>query len=571
VISIEARAAFLRRIHLFHDISDEDLAVIAGLLKEETFVEDETIFRQGAEADRFYLIYQGAVQISQVLGKEQRALAQLVTGDYFGEQALMANHRHTSTVVATQRSYMFSLTADQFHLLTKKFPRLRAALEVASYSRNLARRLRFNWVRPGEVIYFLARKHEVVLFQSLSSVLLASALPIVLTIYFFLTRSFFAIAAAGLLFLVLAAWALWKWIDWGNDYYILTNQRVIWVERVLGFYDSRQEAPLSTILAVGVDTDQAGRILDYGDVNVRTYTGRIPFYHVSRPYEAAHLVEEQWTRTRHAASRTEKEAMRNVIRQKMGLTVETKVDPREQQDLQVTPTFYRRSLLKVLASHWFNLRVEDSGTVTYRKHWFVLWSQVWEPTVLFFLLVFGLVARGITLLRTAGQSVIVLQPFKVDTLMLVLPVLMIPIILWWIYQYVDWRNDVFQVTPDQIIDIDKKPFGTEERRAAPLENILSTGAERIGLSGYLFNYGTVHIRVGSEHLDFEDVLDPAAVQADVDRRREARIARKRDADAAAERERMSDWLLAYYENEPELRQQQAQAREEEQEQGPGTP
>jgi hypothetical protein len=46
------------------------------------------------------------------------------------------------------------------------------------------------------------------------------------------------------------------------------------------------------------------------------------------------------------------------------------------------------------------------------------------------------------------------------------------------------------------------------------------------------------------------------VQADIDRRREARIKQKRDAEASAERERMSDWLVAYHENEPELRQQE---------------
>ncbi len=222
--------------------------VIAGILKEETFAEGETIFRQGSEADRFFLIYQGAVEITQVLGKEQREIAQLVTGDYFGEQALLAKRKHTATVVAKQRTYTFSLTVEQFQLLTKKFPRLRAALEVASYSRNLARRLRFKWLRPGEVIYFLARKHEVLLARALGGPLLATALPIVLVVYFFLTRSFFAIFGGAALFLIIAAWAIWNWIDWGNDYYILTNQRVIWVERVLGFYDSRQEAPLSTVL-----------------------------------------------------------------------------------------------------------------------------------------------------------------------------------------------------------------------------------------------------------------------------------------------------------------------------------
>ncbi len=560
MISIETRTAFLQHIHLFHDLSQEDVAIIAGLLQEETFVADEPVFRQGADADRFYLIYQGAVKIVQVVDKEERQIAELTSGDYFGEQAIVAKHRHTASVIATERSTMFSIPAEQLRMLLKKFPRLKAALEVASDSRTLARKIRFKWLRPDEVIYFLARKHEVQLYRMLSGPILALVVPIGLAAYFFLTLSFLAIFGAGLTFILVVLWGVWNYIDWGNDYYILTNQRVIWLERVIGVYDSRQEAPLSTVLSVGVETDQAGRLMDYGNVIVRTYTGKIPFNQVPRPYEAAHLIEEQWTRTKRQATRTEKEAMRNELRRKMGLTVETKPPaPWERSSLQSEPTFYRRSLLKVIGSNWFNLRLEDSGTITYRKHWFVLFKQTWEPTLLIFLLAAGMVARSITLWQTPNEALITLSPhFHVDTIFIMLPALMLPLFGWWVYQYIDWRNDIFQVTPDQIVDIDKKPFGTEERRAAPLENILSTEAERIGLTGYLFNYGTVYITVGGTHLDFRDVLDPRAVQADVDRRREARIARKREAEAASERERMSDWLVAYYENEPELRREKGE-------------
>ena len=559
MISIEARAAFLQRIHLFHDLTEEDLFAVAGILKEESFVQDEPVYRQGGEADRFYIIQHGSVRIAQVLAKDEIKIADLVGGDYFGEEALLARRPHSATVVATERSYMFSIEAEQFRSLLKKFPRLKAALDVAMYSRKLARRLEFKWLRPDEVVYFLARKHEVLLASSLGGPILALAVPIFLLSYFFLTRSFFAIFGAGVLFIVVILWGLWNWIDWGNDYYILTNQRVVWLERVVGVYDSRQEAPLSTVLSVGVETDQTGRLLDYGNVIVRTYTGRIPFSHVPRPYEAAHLVEEQWTRTKRAASLSEKEAMRNILRRKMGLTVETQIEPdRQKASLQTTPTFYRRSILNVIGSNWFNMRVEDSGTITYRKHWFVLWKQIWQPTVLSLLVWVGIIMRVVHIALTPELILLDFnRPIALDTELLVLPVLLLPLSLWWVYQYIDWRNDIFQVTPDQIVDIDKKPLGSEERRAAPLENILSTEAERLGLAGYLFNYGTVYIMVGGTHLDFEDVLDPVAVQADIDRRREARIARKREAEAVAERERMSDWLVAYYDNEPELRRQQS--------------
>ena len=208
---------------------------------------------------------------------------------------------------------------------SNSFSKLKAAFEVSAASRRLARESNFNWVRPDEVVYFVARKHEVLLFQALTGPFVALAVPIFL-IVFFLTRAFFAIFGAGHLLLAIIVWAVWNWIDWGNDYYIVTNQRVIWLEKVIGIYDSRQEAPLSTVLSVGVETDVSGRLLDYGHVIVRTYVGKIPFHHVSHPYQAAHMVEEQWTRTKHSASRTEKEAMRNILRQKMGLTVETKPD-----------------------------------------------------------------------------------------------------------------------------------------------------------------------------------------------------------------------------------------------------
>ena len=531
--------------------------MIASLLNEETFAAGETVFRQGAEADRFYLIFRGAVKVVQVVDQAEHQLAELVAGDYFGEQEVLNRHRLAASVIATERSIMFSIPADQLRMLMKKFPRLHAALIVSSDSRTLAREKHFAWLYPDEVVYFVARKHEVQLTKALALPVVALAVPILLTIYFFLTRSFLSIFGAGITFLLIVLWGVWNYIDWGNDYYILTNMRVIWLERIIGLYDSRQEAPLTTVLSVAVETDQAGRLMDYGNVIIRTYTGKIPFSHVPHPYEAAHLIEEQWSRSKRNATQMEKEAMRNELRRKMGLTVETKPpEPRETESLQSTPTFYKRGILQIIGSNWFKLRLEDSGTITYRKHWFVLFKQTWEPTLLIFLLAAGMVARTLTLWNTHGESVIDLSRWPpVDTIILVLPVLMVPLFIWWVYQYIDWRNDIFQVTPDQIIDIDKKPFGTEERRAAPLENILSTEAERIGLTGYLFNYGTVYIMVGGSHLDFRDVLDPRAVQADVDRRREARIARKRQADSAAERERMSDWLVAYYENEPEIRRQ----------------
>ena len=542
MILIDARVAFLRRIHLFHDLKDEDLAIVAGKLKEENHDKDGIVFSQGEEADRFFIIYQGKVRITRVFHKKEQQLATLISGDYFGEEALLYKHKRSATVTSLEKTLFFSLTQVEFNSIIKQFSKLKTAFGVSVASRRLARERRFDWLRTDEVVYFVARKHELLLYQSLSLPLVALLLPLFFIIFFFSTRSFFSIFIAGILLLGIGGWALWNWIDWGNDYYIVTNQRVIWLEKIIGLYDSRQEAPLSTVLSVGVETDVTGRLLDYGHVIVRTYVGKIPFNHVSHPYQASQMVEEQWTRTKHSASRLEKEEMRNILRQKMGLTVETKIDQPPMPDKQATPTLYRRSVIRSIINNWFKLRQEVGNTVTYRKHLFVLLRQVWQPTLLIPLIGAGIIVHPLN------------NGFKFDWLEGLLILAQLGLILWWIWQYIDWSNDIFQVTSDQILDIDRKPFGTEERRAAPLENILSTEAHRRGVTGYFFNYGTVEITVGGTHLDFQDVLDPVGVQADIDRRREARIKQKRDVEVDAERERMSDWLVAYHENEPELRQ-----------------
>ena len=55
----------------------------------------------------------------------------------------------------------------------------------------------------------------------------------------------------------------------------------------------------------------------------------------------------------------------------------------------------------------------------------------------------------------------------------------------------DWHNDIYLITPDQVVDVNKKPLGHEERQAAPLKNILGIEYKRLGIIGLLLNFGTV--------------------------------------------------------------------------------
>ncbi len=551
MIELKQRVGFLNKIHLFSGLKENELAGIAVKLEERAIPAESIVFERGAKPDGFYLIFKGKIKVTRPSEQGEDFLAWLAAGDYFGEEALFENRNRSATIRTIEDSVVLFLSRVDFESLLTQYEKLRPNFLVAIKSRKLARATRFKWLGPKESIYFLARRHKIRLYQALLAPAFSLLLPIALFGWGALSGATTPLAVGGLLTFMILLWGIWQAIDWSNDYYIVTNQRVVWVERVIGIYDSRQEVPLSTILSVNVETDVVGRALDYGNVAVRTFVGKIEFDYVDHPNQAADMIREYWERTKIGGTQAQKDAMKNAIRAKLGLPVvaapKEELPPIHMEDKEIQ----KKSVLRIVLSNLFKLRVEDGGTVIYRKHWFILLQQAVRPISFFFGVLILLGIRVWFLARSVEQSF--LEPnaagsLRPDTLIVLLAFLLIPIIGWMIWEYVDWKNDIFMVTPDEIFDIDKTPLGTEERRSAQIESILSTEYKRIGLKGYLLNYGTVHITVGGTKLEFQDVIDPAGVQADINRRRVARLAKKSEDTANVERERMAVWLAAYHQN-----------------------
>jgi CRP-like cAMP-binding protein len=555
------RAIFLRKIHLFRDLNDDQLLQVGEMFSEVTFDAGKVILDQGTLADSFYLIYSGSVRVYRRHDGREQELATLVSGDYFGEMEILGQRgARSASISALESTLTLRLTREEFAEILKTYPNIKPNIEIAIASRKLARTLRFKWLGKDEVVYFLARKHSFFLMQVLVAPVLSLLIPIFLFVWGALSASTAAISFGAVALVVVLGWIAWNVIDWGNDYYIVTNQRVVWLEKVVGLYDSRTEAPLTQILSVGVETDFVGRALDYGNVLVRTFVGAIPFRHVLHPQQAAHMVEEYWQRTQLVSAQAEKEAFKDALRQRLGLlkpSEEKQAPPKKEE--KVIFRLYKPNFFKLLIANLFKMRLEEGAVITYRKHWFVLVQQVLLPSLVFLGMLGLFVVRLYNLASNPDLGLIQTMADGsrgIDTIAVSLPLLMIPVIGWWIYQYIDWTNDIFRVTGDQIMDIDRKPFGTEERRAAPLDNILGTRYERIGFLGYILNFGTVYIDIGSAQFAFEDVLDPAGVQSDIDRRRLSRISSKKAAERTEERNRMADWMASYHQNVDDIRREQ---------------
>ncbi len=541
-----ARVDFLKKMHLFRGLSEEQLKSVAEELQEQSYDEPDTVFIQGQAADSLDFVYQGRVSITRTIKDKEIKLGMLVRGDYFGEQGLLTGHSRSATIRAEKGTLLLVLYRDHFKNILRKLPGLRSNFRIMIASRQLSNQLRFKWLAENEVIYLITRKHIALLQQSLflPALLMIPVLGLLGLAFAWNSATFGTIGAFGLVLDL--AWGLWNYIDWGNDFYIVTNQRVIWLEKVIGLYDSRSEANMSSILSVSTETDQLGRLFNYGTVVVRTFTGQIRMDYMRFPKQAAAMIEEYWLRSKDTVRQSEQEGIKQAIRNKLGLNPPKAAAPAP----AAAKPEKQSATLRDLWRDAFKMRLEEGGIVTYRKHIYVLFRDTWIQNLVFLLLFLTPFLWGIL--------------FGTPPLWL-LAVLILALVIntvTWIYEYLDWSNDIYQVTAEQIIDINRKPFGTEDRKAAPLENILSSEYKRRGILGMLFNFGTVFIMVGGAQFNFEDVADPPTVQQDVIRRQQARLYKKREAETAGERERLADWLAMYHRTVEEIRRDQNQSTPE---------
>ena len=554
MVENSVRIEFLKKLHLFRGLTDPELAAVAEELQELTYEKVSTVFAEGAPADSLHIIYQGQVQITRQVNNKQIKVAALVRGDYYGEQGLLRSKSRNATVTATPGTTVLLLFRGPFSRLLKKVPGLRHNFEIMMSSRKLAQDLKFSWLAENEIIYFLARKHQFLLLRDLllPAVLLIPILGILGLAFLFISATFGLIG--GFLLVADLAWGLWRYVDWGNDYYIVTNLRVIWLEKVVAFYDSRTEAGMGTILSVSTETEYFGRVFDYGTVVVRTYTGQIRMVYVRHPKQAATMIEEYWNRAKDVGRKADEETMKQAIRAKLGFTKPggQPVGPTPAAPVKPAVPAKPAKQTPSLAAWWknaFRMRTEDGNIITYHKHIY----GFFRDAALYMLGIVALIAM------------VIIWPFFVDVripLWLATVIIFISLVLFGFiaYEYVDWQNDIYQVTIDQIIDVSRRPFGTEDRKAAPLENILSTEYKRNGILGMVLNFGTVYIMVGGAQFNFDDVADPPSVQQDIVRRQQGRIQKKRETETSAERERMSDWLAMYHRTMDEVNREKDQSR-----------
>jgi putative ABC transport system ATP-binding protein len=120
---------FLRKLPTFTTLTPSGLAEMAEKMSKEKFAAGAVIVRQGDVGDKFYVIYNGSVDV--IIGDgtpDRRVTASLKEGDYFGEMALLADAPRNATVVAREDLVVYSLGKDEFKAAAATTPSFKEEL-----------------------------------------------------------------------------------------------------------------------------------------------------------------------------------------------------------------------------------------------------------------------------------------------------------------------------------------------------------------------------------------------------------------------------------------------------------
>ncbi len=527
----------LKRTYLFFTIDDGLLQEIAESFDVLYFSEGGRVYNVGDDADYFYLVYRGQVAVTP--RNARRPNAWLVRGDFFGHEAIVKKRFRRQQVIAEPGTVLLALPARYFLHLYQGSLHIKKSIQQRINTARLMREMKFNWLHDKETVYLLATKHVFFLWQSLVLPLLAMFFGALLVFLFVLTESYIPLVVGIIFVLTGLGWAVWTWIDWGNDFYIITSQRIVWIEKVLFIYDSRMESPFEMIKNADSKTDFIGRMFNYGDVTIKTYTTKIVFSRIPSPNQVSALLQDMMTRSAEAQRKQEEETMTEAIKRELGLIEPPRQVPDEEKPI-ATPE--RLTLPLIVLSSLFQLRSVQGDAIVYRKHWFILLREAWQPTLAIVLLTILMIVDLVYNTSENGRL----------TYFVISLVFWLVAVGWWTWEFVDWSNDRFELTAEQIVDVDKKPIGDENRKTAKLEDILSIEYQREGLAGMILNFGTVFIRVGTETFTFDHVANPSGVQQEIEKYRQARIRQNMENQVKGERERMAKWMAIYHKSAQEI-------------------
>lgn len=567
---------FLAKHPLFKELASDDLEDLAAIVDVLEYQNGAVVAYQQDAADSLVIVKTGRLYAKTVDHGVVTRSRHYMPGDYYGLDWLFLPGANPATVQAKSHdgrlARLIVISSKAFlHYLSTHHDAIDALAPVYDATNNIIaglpdsihqqalkikakrdRRSNSMNILPDELIELLVRRSGWYLFVNL-------ILP-VLGLFFFTFLPFVGLAlqAPDTILYQLRFWlpsltavVFWIWIgfrffDWRNDYFIITNRRVIHREfNLRAFRIDIKIARIDQIQSVGTEKPSLmANLLNYGTARITTASqyGVIYFDNINMPQQVTDILQRLMKSVQALDASLEQTLVRHSIEEYFQFEQPYKVVGNDEEEGGPPPptavaelTFWQRLQRR------YQWRVEEDGVITYHKHFMVALKGMSWP------LLFGIILAVITYFTLS---------FEILTINAVLPIVGILFLFdfaWLIWRMEDWRNDVYQLDHRFIIDIDRTPFGFgETRKQAPLQNIQNVKAYTPNIIHTLLNYGYVEVETAGadSNILFEDVPFPGIVQSDIFQQIEELKQKQREAEEA-HRHKSFAVLLDVYKQEEE--------------------
>lgn len=129
----DMRRELIKQVVFLRNAKEELIEELAASLVQEHFSNGDIVFNEGDFGKDFWIIGSGKVLIKN--GEEE--IAELGSGDWFGEGALLSTHSRSATAIASEEALLYRMKGSSFHYLIKNYPTMQASVRTIYKSRRL--------------------------------------------------------------------------------------------------------------------------------------------------------------------------------------------------------------------------------------------------------------------------------------------------------------------------------------------------------------------------------------------------------------------------------------------------
>ncbi len=540
----------LKTIPLFQDLTDErgelELYYVAPIVQVESYRVGDWVFNQGQPSTGLYLVLEGKLRLTRVdRDGITRHLKDIGPGTVLGETGLLVGDVHDATAEALTPTRLLYIDRDEFAKILERRPRLRHNLHM---SENVARRRsvpRLDWMRDDEWVVFSVKRHWAYLLRKIlpPSILFLIFSPL---FYFLMisespARWVFG-PLLGVFLVILFLLLVYQYIDWENDFFVLTTQRIVHIENIWPIKQDFEESTIENIEDIyELRPTFAANVLDFGNLILQTAgeTVQIDMVGMPNPSHLRELIFHEIQRNRALSVLRSRGEIREVLQQRLSL--EPPPPMPESEPTKTKDSSVAILVLQAIKEYFFppTWSASEGGDT-------IVWRRFWLPGFFRYLRIFIPLA-----VLTVGGAWGLTQVWATESLHWLLGVwlLLEAILFGWLLWFIeDWRNDYFEITPNRIILVFQQPLLLQEsRREAPLDRIQNISFEVPGILANIFRYGHVMLETAGTTGRFELkwVHRPQKIQAEISRRQQDYNRQQRAIDAKRRQDEMLSWFATY--------------------------